>query len=249
MDKKIHLILIIAAIVSLMVPPVLAAPKKDYNSITAGEVVYKPTHYLAGEVIPTGFDEYGYNYQGHMFKGSYFNSYAGGYNLPVWEGDDAAYYQRLVDEGYFADVATAEATATAAGSIWWAFPYREVTLVMKWNDAWISNLDRDFDGELDRNWGFPSYVGSGAWLTNHQSGEYEQDGEIIKWNYFTKIVAAPADAYTDGGIWYTADGIEIGPVIWGSFATIMTVENDPGLGTHGLQYVSPFSAGFGAYSP
>jgi len=35
-----------------------------------------------------------------------------------------------------------------------------------------------------------------------------------------KIVAAPADATLVGGLWYAADGTEIGPAIWGEFATI-----------------------------
>ena len=49
----------------------------------------------------------------------------------------------------------------------WAWPYRSIKLVMKWNDAWLSNMDRDDDGMLDRHYGFSSYIGSGAWETNH----------------------------------------------------------------------------------
>ncbi len=121
--------------------------------------------------------------------------------------------------------------------------------MMKWNDAWMSNKDCDGDGKLDRHYGFDSYIGSGAWLTNHQSGEDTRDGEVCKWNYFVKIVAAPADAYGYEGNWYTADGVEIGPVIWGSFAIIQEVENDSCAGLHGLQYKSPASPGFGFYKP
>ncbi len=60
-----------------------------------------------------------------------------------------------------------------------------------------------------------------------------------------KIVAAPEDAYAAGGIWYNADGVEIGPVIWGAFAIIQQVENDPCAGIHGLQYASPDRSGLG----
>ena len=120
-------------------------------------------------------------------------------------------------------------------------------LAMKWNDAWLDNKDCDGDGKLDRYYGYPSYIGSGAWLTNHMSGEYELDGETCKWNYFVKIVAAPADAYVVDGYWYTADGVEIGEVIWGAFAIIQEVENDPCLGLHGLQYLSPVRAGLGGW--
>lgn len=120
---------------------------------------------------------------------------------------------------------------------------------MKWNDAWLSNKDCDGDGKLDRHYGYPSYIGSGAWETNHQWGSYEEDGETYNWNYFTKIVAAPADAYVDGGIWYTADGTEIGPVLWGEFATIFEVYNDQGTEEHGVYYNAPAPTGFGYYMP
>lgn len=86
----------------------------------------------------------------------------------------------------------------------WCFPYAEVDLIMKWNDAWLSNMDRGTDGttgglpdgKLDRYYGFDSYIGSGAWLTNHQKG-VNDDGTV--WTYFTKIIAAPADAYLTAG--------------------------------------------------
>lgn len=128
----------------------------------------------------------------------------------------------------------------------WCQPYKDVNLSMKWNDGWLSNKDCDDDGLLDRHFGFPSYIGSGAWLTNHQSG-VNDDG--TKWTYFTKIVAAPADANKVGGVWYTADGVEIGSAIWGDFATVQTVLNDPNYGEHGLLEKSPFSPGFGVYKP
>ena len=222
---------VIAMLLVLTVTPAMAK-KDDSKSITAGEIVYSATHFNAGQPIPTGFDVWGYNYQGHMFNGSYFNSYAGGNNLPAWDGDDVAYL---------------DANPVAASH--WAWPYREVQVKMKWNDAWISNKSYDGDNLLDRHAGFPTYSGSGAWLTNHQAGEYVENGETVKWNYFVKIVAAPADAEKTGGVWYTADGIEIGSAIWGAFAIIQQIENDPGLGVHGAQYISPNNAGFGSYAP
>jgi hypothetical protein len=104
------------------------------------------------------------------------------------------------------------------------------------------------DGLLDRHYGFDSYIGSGAWLTNHQSGTYlDENGDECNWNYFVKIVAAPADATATGGIWYNVDGVEIGPVIWGQFAIIQQVENDPCAGINGLQYNSPDHSGLGGW--
>ena len=125
--------------------------------------------------------------------------------------------------------------------------YCDVKLMMKWNDAWLSNKDCDGDDLLDRHYGFTSYIGSGAWVTNHQSGSYEEDGATYNWNYFVKIVAAPADAYTADGTWYAADATEIGPVIWGSFAVIQRVYNDQGTGEHGIEYLSPSGPGLGKW--
>lgn len=160
-----------------------------------------------GSVIETGYDQWGYNYQGRLFKGYYCDSY-----------HDAA----------------------------WCEEYKDIRLMMKWNDAWISNKDCDGDGLLDRHYGFDSYIGSGAWLTNHQSGTYtDENGKKCKWNYFVKIVAAPTDAISEGDVWYNADGTEIGPAIWGAFAIIQQVENDPCAGIHGLQYQSPDHSGLG----
>jgi len=139
----------------------------------------------------------------------------------------------------------------------WCQVYEDVELMMKWNDAWLSNKDCDFDGNLDRHRGYESYIGSGAWLTNHQSGWVEVDGKLRKWTYFVKIVAVPEDAEKEPkevgeeevDYWYTADGNEIGPVIWGEFATIQEVYNDPSQGAHGILYKSPVGPGFGKFKP
>jgi len=159
-----------------------------------------------GKFIMPGYDEFGYNYQAHIFNGRYCD------------------YDRVIGGDYC-----------------------DVELVMKWNDAWLSNRDCDFDGTLDRHYGYDSYIGSGAWCTNHQSGKVEVDGKLRKWTYFVKIVAAPADATKADGYWYTADGIEIGPVIWGAFAKIQQVSNDPSVGEHGILYKSPAGPGFGKW--
>lgn len=213
-------LIMVTVLVVLTATPVLAQ-KNNYNTITEGEVLYSSTHYLAGTPIPTGYDDYGYNYQGHMFKGSYANVYLGAAGFPPYDGDDEAYL-----------------AANPAAANHWAWPYRDTQLVMKWNDAWLSNMDRDMDGKLDRHYGYPTYIGSGAWETNHMWGI--EDGE--NYSYFTKIVAVPADAIKTSGIWYTAAGTEIGPDIWGEFATIQEV-----MSGEGLTYLSPTSAGFGFY--
>ncbi|MDZ7611921.1 MAG: hypothetical protein U5L10_04115 [Candidatus Moranbacteria bacterium] len=129
--------------------------KEKCTTIQSGEIESS-----TGEVLTTGYDEYGYNYQAHMFNGWYDN-----YLRP-----------EVIAQG-------------------------GTKLMMKWNDAWLSNKDCDGDGLLDRHLGYDSYIGSGAWLTNHMSGEYEgEDGKKCKWTYFTKIVAAPEDAYNSWNV-------------------------------------------------
>jgi hypothetical protein len=154
-----------------------------------------------------------------MFSGSYANAYLGGYGYPPYLGNDAAYLAK-----------------NPSAARLWIWPYRGDQLAMKWNDAWISTTDCDGDKKLDRHFGYPAYIGSGAWLTNHMSGT--ADGK--KWTYFTKIVAVPADAVTRGSVWYTADGSEIGPVIWGEFAILQEVASG-----EGATYVSPSGPGLG----
>ncbi len=149
-----------------------------------------------GNPIETGYTDFGYNYQAHL--------YVGDYGYPGWK------------------------------------------LVMKWNDAWLSNTDCDGDFKLDRHLGYATYRDSGAWVTNHWTGTYiDGDGNECHWTYFSKIIATPLDAYVDNGNWVNADGTVIGPVIWGQFAIIQQVENDPCNGVNGLQYNSPDHAGLG----
>jgi hypothetical protein len=160
-----------------------------------------------GDVIETGYDMWGYNYQALIFNGTYCDAYR-----------DAA----------------------------WCQPYADVELLMKWNDAWLSNRDCDMDGLLDRHYSFDSYKGSGAWLTNHQAGKVEVNGKLRKWTYFIKIVAVEGTDVLQDGYFYR-DGVEIGPAIWGDFAIVEEVSNDPSAGQHGIQYKSPLGPGFGIY--
>jgi hypothetical protein len=192
MRRIVMISLLLVLIAALIAAPIMAKGGDTCTTIKDGTLLASN-----GDPLVLGYDEFGYNYQAHMFNGRYCD------------------YDRV-----------------AGGS------YCDVTLVMKWNDAWLSNKDCDGDGKLDRHYGFASYIGSGAWCTNHQRGE--DDGQ--KWTYFVKIVAVPADAEAVGGIWYTADGTEIGPSIWGAFAIIQEVES----GT-GATYVSPSGPGFGKW--
>jgi hypothetical protein len=200
------------------------------TTLQSGLLKYSPGSRLAGQPIPVGFDLYGYNYQGHMFLGSYFNAYANVFGYAPYFGDDAAYLAENPN-----------------AATYYAWEYRTITVEMKWNEAWLSNKDCNGDLKLDRpddNGG--SYRGSGAWITNHMSDV--ADG--VHWTDFVKMIATPADAHLVGGasgMWYTSDNIEIGQDLnWGDgFAIIQEVYNDPAEGFHGVLSKSPVNPGFG----
>jgi hypothetical protein len=227
-------------IISLLALAIVSYSAGPCFTLKDGVIQYSPDHYLAGQLIKPGFDEFGYNYQAHLFNGCYANVYLGGAGFPAYTGDDASYFAL----NYF----VINSDKIAAVQTHWAWPYRDIALSMKWNDAWIANTDNDDDGKLDRHFGYASYIGSGAWETNHMSGTYlGLDGKEYHWTNFVKIVAVPIDAVKVAGIWYRPDGEEIGPDIWGEFAVIEEILNDPGTGDHGVLYKSPARAGFGGW--
>jgi len=162
----------------LLLAPFALAKKDSCTSIKDGVLTYSDSD----DLIPLGFDVWGYNYQSHLFKGGYCDAY-----------HDAE----------------------------WCQEWRDTELMMKWNDAWLSNKDCDGDGLLDRHFGYDSYVGSGAWLTNHM---WEPDGSY----YFVKIVAKPFQGY------------ECEQEIWGSFCVMQEVYGGEGA----TIYETP---GFGKY--
>lgn len=138
-----------------------------------------------GNVLTTGYDQYGYNYQAHMFNGTYDS------------------VDRVLDDLYWGN----------------SGDYVDDSLIMKWSDSWIANVDCDGDGILDR--GLVDGVVGGAslgWETNHVIGDYiDAYGEVQHYTYFAKIV------------WVGAGDL------WGAYDIIEEVYNDPAGGYHGLQ--------------
>lgn len=103
-----------------------------------------------------------------------------------------------------------------------------VNLIMKWSDEWLSNLDCNGDGRLDRGLNAKTGVstgGSKGWLTNHEEGDYlGGDGEYHHYSYFVKIV------YDGGAACLAGDD----SCIWGVYSVIEEVYNDPYGGTTGV---------------
>jgi len=161
-----------------------------------------------------GFDQWGYNYQAHIFNGLYHN--ASRPEPPCEPGTCAS----------------------------------DTLLIMKWSDEWLSNQDRNGDGKLDRGYSCDPINASssaceGAWVTNHQRGEYVGDeGQTCKWTYFVKIVYPPGGPVDDDGDGY--DDNTGGSIIWGAYVRIQQVSNDTCAGEHGNIF-SVRPTGFGAY--
>lgn len=155
------------------------------NTIKSGQLVDS-----AGNPVTLGYDQYGYNYQAHMFNGLYANF--GRPAVPYTEGLD--------------------------------------NLMMKWSDEWMSNLDCNGDGKLDR--GLDRATGesdgiSKGWLTNHMEGDYEgADGEYHHYTYYCKIVWVGPPPEDKPDPWAEVR-------IWGQYAVIEEVENDPYAGLNG----------------
>lgn len=233
--KRVVVVLVLLGALAIAPSPAAA----QCTTIQSGLLVYQAGHYLAGQPITPGVNPYGYNYQAHSFNGTYFNAYAGGDGLPPYDGNDATYL-----------------AANPGAADHWAWPYRNDDVAMKWNDAWLGNRDCDGDGTLDRHYGFAAYTGSGAWLTNHTSWTViNAKGREVQASDFIKVVANPTDAVIAPPVSYFGEqtvylkGRVLGAQLWGAFAVIQYVLNDPANGDHGLRLKSEVAAGFGFYKP
>lgn len=234
MKKQIFSVLALAAVMATSVAQATCTTIQD------GTLNYSASAKTGGQPFKLGVDAYGYNYQAHSFNGSLFNSYANSAGFAPYEGDDNSYLN-----------------ANVGAEKHWAWEYRNINLAMKWNDAWLSNKDCDGDGKLDRHYGFGNYIGSGAWLTNHESWTVTTDeGKDRPANDFIKIVAIPAGAqfnpessyFGEGTV--SVNGVEMGDVIWGEFAVIQYILNDPSSPTDPrVRMKSQINAGFGSWKP
>ena len=93
MNKKALSIILTIVLLAILTTPVFADPpdKPDCTKIQDGVLLYSAGHYLGGQPLMVGYDAWGYNYQAHMFSGSYANAYLGGAGYPPYTGDADAY--------------------------------------------------------------------------------------------------------------------------------------------------------------
>lgn len=142
----------------------------------------------AGNPLSVGFDQFGYNYQAHMFNGTYDSS------------------DRVLDGLYWGDPASVD--------------YADDSLIMKWSDPWLANVDCNGDNKLDR--GLVNGVVGGTslgWLTNQINGDYTDVNGVHHYTLFDKIV-------------WTGPG----SLLWDEYTIVQEVYNDPYGGYHGLQF-------------
>ncbi|MGB5382425.1 MAG: hypothetical protein WBN16_09890 [Lutimonas sp.] len=208
---------------------------KSCTKIKDGILLYEKGHYFEGKPLQEGFDEFGYNYQSHQFKGSYANLYIGLAGYPPYEGDDEAYLSEnptILSNNYIM-------------TYYW--PYRKAFVQQSWNEARWSNKDCDGDGSLDRHYGFENYQGSGAWETFTVTGEYEDDnGNSCDYRYKYTFIAPPMDAYQKDGFWYNSNDQLIGAVFY-YLAEIKETAHDPCGGLNGVVFKTALGPGLGKF--
>jgi hypothetical protein len=207
------------------------------ESIPAGDFVYPPGHYLEGQAVEPVFDIFGLNYQAKIgIASSHANMTMGFFGLPPWEGDDDAYFQRMVDEGLAETVADAQAMLAVMPE-WYK---RCWPVEFWWNEAWYSNaLDLNEDGCPD--WhpfspvgaasgpydpAFPGFQGSGAACEGHWTNLWTMDPGVPGLGTMHCTYAAvpldaqrvelPAPVWQYSHKWYgpAPDGEEIGFAWW-----------------------------------
>lgn len=142
-------------------------------------------------------------------------------------------------------------------------------LIIKWNEAWLSSKNCNPNPsvtELDRNNGSRDYRGTGAWITNHATGTYLENGFTCKWSDFAKVVAVPKEAQLDSsimspkckpslesgfdGYMWRLGGKELGCSMWSDsfdgLALIQEISSDPcGKKEHLLNYRTQSKFGLG----
>lgn len=203
-EYRMKKLILTAAFVLLSAPMAFAQTQGSCAKIIDGTITD-----TAGNPITLGYDQYGYNYQAHMFNGTYDSS------------------DRTLDGLYWGAAAD----------------YTDDSLIMKWSDEWLSNLDCNGDSKLDRGLDAKTGESTGksmGWLTNQVEGDYiGLDLDSHHYTYFAKIVfVGPVPPGTDP--WAATR-------LWGTFAIIEEVYNDPFGGFHGVDrnsLVNPAGLGF-----
>lgn len=175
--------------------------------------------------IQPGFNEWGFNWKAHHYNGILINVFFSDtmfkdmpfYGMDPYMGDDEAY---LAKYSYAEDLP------------FWFF--RNVDLVMHWNEALISS-----DAVYPDTW-----FDSNAFITFHYSGGKGND----RWSQFQKMVAARSTDSFEDGKWYNSNGEEIGVASGYDDLILISVVNTGEIPPMFYdEYANPVSSGIGKY--
>jgi len=209
----------------------LSGCEKDLSTDPAGIPVLKSGN-MGNEKI-TGFDEWGFNWNAHEFRGYTVNMLLGDhafigmphYKKYVYRGEGMDFWDMLVSEfEYFPWLMPAELL--------------DSRLVSTWNEALISS-----DGEYPAN----GWLDSGAWIVFDYSGKAGNE----RWKAMRKLVAARSTDQLTDGVWYNEAGEEIGleSMFWSDLIIVQVVNNGdvPPFPFFFEDYNSPYGPGYGQY--
>lgn len=187
--KRISLIMALLATLVVMVSLTISATAASAAANSCTTIQKGVLVDSTGSPLVLGYDQFGYNYQAHIFNGTYDSS------------------DRVLDGLYWGDPASAD--------------YADDSLIMKWSDPWLANVDCNGDGKLDRGLGTAGWSTntSEGWTTNQINGDYTNATGLHKYTQFDKIV------------WVGPGGS-----LWGEYQIVQDVLNDSAGGFHGLQY-------------
>jgi hypothetical protein len=178
-------------------------------------------------IIPIGYDEWGYNYQAHMYNG-YLDNYQRPDELvdegpwlqmkwsDEWLSNKDCNHDGKLDRGYSCDSVNASSSGCPG--------------------AWLTNHERGTYMEGGKECEYNYFVkivtpGEGAVEKCKAWEGIEGESDCVSWD------------------WYTNEEEIIGESIWGAFAIVQEVYDDSCTGEHGLSYKSDVSPGLGFYTP
>jgi hypothetical protein len=174
------------------------------------------------------FDEYGFNWKAHHFRGYLVNAVLGDYlyvDMPFYkwkpyEGEGDSYIQEFINTFGFFMLHPA---------------LLDCQLVMHWNEALISR-----EGVYPDTW-----IDSNGWITFH----FSMDKGDQKWSQFQKLVTIRSTDYLENGIWYDKNGKEIGMMSydWNTLIIVKVVNTGNIPAFMYPEYNSALASGLGKY--
>jgi hypothetical protein len=209
----------------------LSGCEKDLSTDPACKTVLKSGN--TGNEKITGFDEWGFNWNAHEFRGYTINMLLGDhafigmphYKKYVYHGEGMDFWDMLVSEfEYFPWLMPAELL--------------DSRLISTWNDALISS-----NGEYPAN----GWMDTGAWIVFDYSGRAGNES----WKAMRKLVAARSTDQLTDGVWYNDAGEEIGleSMFWSDLIIVQVVNNGdvPPFPFFFEDYNSPNGPGYGQH--